>query len=377
MKKIKIFAVPSHGNEERVQAVDFARIIQPMKFLNGYSDKEVEFEVKIFDIDAVKLTAKISKEEQSKLGFDWETVAKNYDIVYFNYMANPWQFAAMGAMVRKYNKIIVLDVDDALWNVLPDNLSAYEAWKPGSDNIRNFNSICNEVDYITVTNRYLKNVVLNNTTKSADRVIIFPNYVDLDLYSHRSEFKDDGKIQLTHFGSGTHFISLEEKEFVSGIDRVMKEYPNVTFKTVGAHKSKFKMKWGKRYNHAFGSIDIYDWVKNFFPKYMDETDIMVVPLTDNIYNRAKSSIKFIESASAKKPGVWQNIRQYQEVIKDGENGFLAKTAKEWHESIKALIDDAYFRRKAGEAAFKTMEDNWQMKDHTIDYADFFKSILTR
>lgn len=371
MKTIKIFAFPSHGNNERVQAVDFARIIQPMEFLNKYSDDEVKFEVKIFDIDAIKLTPS----QQIDLGMEWEEVAKNNDIIYLNYTANAWQFAAMGAMARKYGRKIVLDVDDALWNILPDNQSAYEAWKPGSENIRVFNAICNEVDYITVTNRYLKNVVLNNTTKQANEVFIFPNYIDLDLYSHRSEFKDNGKIQLTHFGSGTHFISLEEKEFVDGIDRVLKEYPFVTFKTVGAHKSVFKHKWGQRYDHAFGSVDIYEWVKDKFPTFMDETDIMVVPLTDNIYNRAKSSIKFIESASAKKPGVWQNIRQYQEVIKDGENGFLAKTAKEWHESIKALIDDAYFRRKAGEAAFKTMEDNWQMKDHTIDYADFFKSIV--
>ncbi len=370
MKTIKIWGFPSHGLSDRTSGVDFVRVIQPLKFLNGYEHDGVKFETTVFDTDIIKL----SLEEQVKMGMEWEAVAKNNDIIFLNYVSDAWQFAAMGSMARKYGRKMVLDLDDALWNILKDN-AAYDGWQ--GENLKNFTAICNEVDYITVTNRYLKNVVLNNTTKQANEVFIFPNYIDLDLYSHRSKFKDDGDIQITHFGSGTHFISLQETEFVDGIDRVLKEYPNVTFKTVGAFISAFKNKWGKRYNHAFGHVDIYHWIqdKDRFPKYMDETDILVAPLTDNIYNRAKSSIKFIESASAKKPGVWQNIRQYQEVIKDGENGFLAKTAKEWHESIKALIDDAYFRRKAGEAAFKTTEDNWQMKDHTADYAEFFKSIV--
>ena len=84
---------------------------------------------------------------------------------------------------------------------------------------------------------------------------------------------------------------------------------------------------------------------------MRETDIFLAPLTDNLYNRCKSSIKFLETSSAKRVGVWQNIRQYQQVVEDGKNGFLARTAEDWYKSIKYLIDNPEERKRMGENAF--------------------------
>ena len=111
---------------------------------------------------------------------------------------------------------------------------------------------------------------------------------------------------------------------------------------------------------------------------MKETDIIVAPLTENLYNRCKSSIKFIEASSAKKPGVWQGIRQYQEAVDDGKNGFLASTSREWYESIKKLVDDKELRREMGKNAFKTVKEQWQVKDNLDQYGQFFKeTLLTR
>lgn len=352
MKK-KIFAFPTHGTTERTSGVDFARIIQPMSHLSKHPD----FEVHVFD----------PKEKT-----DWLTVAKEYDIIYFNYLNNAWGFAAMGSMARKFGVKLVMDVDDALWDILPDN-PAYEVYKKDGEQIKNFTAICNEVDYITTTSMYLKHVINNNTRKHPTAVKVFPNYIDLDLYSHRSPFKDTSEIMITHFGSTTHFIDLEEEEFIKGMDRIMAEYPNVKFRTVGAFMTKFREKWGQRYENAFGHADIYKWIKEKFPTYMDEADIIVTPLQKSIYTKSKSSIKFIEASSAGKPGIWQNIRQYDEVV-DGNNGFLAETAQEWYDALKMLIDDKTLRKKMGQRAFETVEKYWKIQDHTQDYADWFNKI---
>lgn len=360
MKTIKIFCLPSHQTKERTSGVDFARVIQPMKHLNGYSDDEVTFETTIFDIN--KKT-------------DWLHVAKTFDIIYFNYLNNPWGFAAMGAMARKHGVKIVMDLDDSLWNLHDDN-PAYSVYKKGEQALQDFTSICNEVDYITVTNDYLKHVVMNNTRKTAQEIFVFPNYVDLKFYKHRSPFKDDGRINLVHFGSTTHFIDLNNWEFVKGVDRIMKEYPQVYFKTIGAFIPAFKEKWGLRYENLYGHQDIYEWVKNYFPKFMDDTDILVVPLQDDIYNRSKSAIKWIEASSAKKPGVWSDIRQYREVIRNGENGFLAKKDTDWYKAIKRMIDDTDLRRRLGVMAFNDVKNDWTIQGHVGKYATFFKDILS-
>lgn len=360
MKKIKIFALPSHQTPDRTSGVDFARIIQPAKYLNGYKDEEVEFEVRQFDID-----------EKT----DWLGICQEYDIIYFNYLNSPWGFAAMGAMARKFGTKIVMDLDDNLWGIREDN-PAHAAYFKGSDALRDFIAICNEVDAMTVTNGYLKNVVVNNTYKKHEKIAVIPNYVDLEFYNHKSEFKDTEAIQLLHFGSTTHFEDLSSIEFIKGVDKIMKEYPNVSVLFVGAFLPKLKDLWGRRYETVYGHEDIYKWVKEKFPTFMDEADILIVPLEENPYTRCKSAIKWLEASSAKIPGVWQDIRQYKEVI-TGENGLLARTSQDWYNSIKRLIDDPKLRKRMGNQAYKDVKENWTIQGNIKDYANFFKSVVDK
>jgi len=354
----KVFALPSHAVVERTSGVDFARVIQPMQHL----DKEKDFKIQLYD---PKLNDKL----------DWVELIPQHDILFLNYTTNPWAFAIMGTIARKENRQIVMDIDDALWEVLPDN-TAYEVFKK-KEVKKTLTAICNEVDYVTCTNKYLKKVILDRTTKRYDEVIVMPNFIDLDLYKYRSPFKDSLDIKLLHFGSSSHFSSLQEVEFEKGLNRILGDYPNVTFKTIGSLIPKYKNRWGQRYSHGFGDVDVYKWIQEKFPTFLEEADIMVVPLTNNIYNKGKSCIKFIEASSAIKPGVWQNIRQYSEIIQEGENGFLAETEDEWYDAIKKLVESASLRKSIAKKAFETVQNGWQMKDNTHLYADFFRKILDR
>jgi glycosyltransferase involved in cell wall biosynthesis len=355
----KIFVFPSHSTPERTSGVDFARVIQPMEYLGKLDD----FQVRIYD--AKKDTA-----------MDWQWVTKNHDAIFFNYTASPWEFAKMGLMARKAGIPMIMDVDDSLWDIMPDN-PVYNSFKRGSDNIRNFTAICNEVDYMTTTSKYLRNVIANNTKKTTEKIKVFPNYIDLDnMYKHRCPFKDDQNIRLAHFGSTTHFIDLQDEEFMNGIDMVMKEFPNVTLQTVGAMIPKYRYKWGFRYENSFGHQDVYKWASTRLPPLANEWDIIVTPLSENRYTKCKSFIKFLESSSLMKPGVWQKIRQYEEVVDNGKNGFLAMYAEDWYLSIKALIEDKQLRQDIAKNAYNTVQEHWQIKDNVDKYAVFMREILT-
>lgn len=699
----KVFCLPSHATKERTSGVDFTRIIQPMKHLNGKRG----YETFVYDPKV---------EELHNEPLEWLPVAQKYDLFYFNYIHNPWGFAAMGAMARGHNTKLVMDTDDAIWYIKQDN-PAYQVYQKGGEALRNFTSICNEVDKITVTNNYLKNVVLDKTNKDPDDVIVIPNYIDLTLYNFKPPFKDDGRINLVHHGcfddrteiltengfklfkdlkkekvatlnnegvleyqkpikyqkykydadliyaegkqfsyavtpnhqlytkkrgkeygitiaedvykkhhfikkdalwvgkdekfikiagkkllvyewlkffgfwlaegwtskstmrqksgnitncmqvgvvqrkengyleemirllnsfgfntyvnkrqvrvcnkvfweymkqfgeaknkfipqeikslssrklkilldwyikgdghigkngrirattiskqlvddlteialkvgwsanyykkeskdvvieerfipkercqpcyvvsflrntgkknclhshvfpkhqskkhykgyvydvevpnhtlyvrrngkcmwsgnSTTHFDDLVEPEFVKGVDRIMEEFPQVTLQFVGAFIPRFRERWGGRYINSFGHQDLYKWVGGRYREFMKEADIMITPLTNGIYNRCKSGIKFLENSAAGKAGVYQRLRQYEELIEEGKNGYLADTASEWYGALKKLIIDSKHRKSVGEAAYRTIQAH-TIQDHVDKYADMFDALLDK
>lgn len=351
---MKVYAFPPHCRDNRTSGVDFARVIQPMKMVA----KQSGFDVKIFQSVTNKLD-------------DWRDIGKEFDVIFFNYITNDWGYAYMGCYNRMYKHKIVLDVDDNLWNVLPDN-SSYEHYKKDGEGVRNFTAICRDVDVITTTNSYLRNVIHHNTGVDLERIHVIPNCIDLSVYNTTVAPRNAYDVVIGHMGSTSHFASLQEPEFVKGMDRIMKEFPNVKFRTIGALIPKFKKAWGLRYENDFGHEDIYEWAK-LLPKKMEDIDFVAVPLTNNQYNRCKSSIKFLETASTKRTGVYQAIRQYQEIV-DGNNGFLAGDAESWYNSMKILIENKQKRDEMAENAYKTVVNGWQMKDHVQKYVDLLKSL---
>lgn len=354
----KIFALESHSNylngDNKMSGVDFVRIVQPMKHLS----KQKGFKVHIWN-------------NSQDPNLNWDDVTKEYNVIYLSYTPNDWSYAAMGCFARKNGCKIIYDIDDNLWDILPDNV-AYETYKPGSQALHIINCILQDVDYVTTTNQFLKNAMAHKAMIPFEKIKVFPNYIDLDLYGYKPEFKDTRELQITHYGSTTHFTSLQEKVFLDAITRLMGDYPNLTFETVGAFIPALKMKYGQRYISSTGSPNLYSWVNNKYPSVMDRTDVFVAPLTDNTYNKSKSGIKFLEISAAGKPGVYQDIRQYKELI-NGENGLLAYTTNEWYDCLKRLLEDKELRRSVGQKAFESLKP-YTIQAHINDYVDFFKSL---
>ncbi len=361
MKTIKIYAFSTHQTKERTSGVDFCRVIQPMKALDGYCDGEVKFEVTFHNIH---------KKKQD----NWLAIAKEYDLIFTNYTVLDWGFAYMGLAVRKEGKKMIMDIDDAVWHIGKDNI-AHDAMKELSGP-QKISCMLAEVDGITCTNRYLKNVILNYVKKDSDKIAVLSNQIDLSLYNTTHPAKDTNTITLLHFGATGHFLDQLDPEFVKGMDRIFREYPNVRFKAIGSFISELRKKWGRRYENDFGDVDIYKWISDKFPCFMEECDIMVVSLLDNIYNRSKSDVKFLESASAMKPGVFAAVRPYTDTIINGETGYLAKTSGDWYKYLKLLIDSKEERQRIGENAYDYVVANRQMKSNIKPYAEFIKKILS-
>ena len=355
---MKIFVYPAHCDGKHIPGVDYVRVIRPMEELA----KQPGFEVEIYNGENTGDWRKYAKK-----------LAKEFDVLYLNYTTNAWGYVAIASQFDMAGKKIVYDIDDLIWEIQEDN-AAYSVYAPGSEGRATITDIiARGCDAVTCTNDFLRKGIAEYTGKELDKIKVFKNYIDLDLYKWKSKRKDSYEITIGYFGSSSHFNDLVNPGFIDALERIMAEYPQVRFYTIGAMIQSIKKKFGSRYTTGFGDHDIYKWVK-MMPLLLADVDIFVAPLKDLTYARAKSGIKYLEYSSMQVPGVYQDIRQYHEIVEDGKNGFLCKTTTEWYKSLKALIEDKELRRKIGLEAYKTVKKDWQIQNNVKQYVDFFNEL---
>lgn len=76
-------------------------------------------------------------------------------------------------------------------------------------------------------------------------------------------------------------------------------------------------------------------------------DIGIMVLPDNEWTRGKGGYKLLQYMAVGIPCVASPVGINKELIRDGENGFLATTEEEWYENLSLLIDNPELRKKMG------------------------------
>jgi glycosyltransferase involved in cell wall biosynthesis len=352
---MKILALESHYIHPSLpwvtSGVDYARIVNPMKHLAKVDGFEVD----------------IRKDPFTKQK-NWNEITKYYDAIYTSYLDSDWGYVALAVYARMNNCKVVIDLDDNIWKV-DKSSPVYKSLHPGSWNLYVAESVLADVEYLTTTNTYLRYRICEHCHRRHDQVKVFPNYIDLDLYHYEPKPRT-GSLVIQYHGSSTHFKDLMDSPFVEGLGQVLKEFPEVKFQTVGMFLPQLKTRWGRQYAFKLGERDFDKWVP-LWNKL--EADIVVAPLHDSEFSKSKSPIKYLENSAHYWPGVYQNIRQYKEVIKQGKTGFLASTSDDWYTYLKTLIQNPELRQQIGYNAYQDIVTNWQIKNHVEEYAEYFLS----
>jgi glycosyltransferase involved in cell wall biosynthesis len=65
----------------------------------------------------------------------------------------------------------------------------------------------------------------------------------------------------------------------------------------------------------------------------------------------------------------------EDLVRSGENGFLASTDDEWVEALTKLADDAELRRRLGAAGRKTIEESYSGHVVAARFAEAVRSTL--
>lgn len=244
-------------------------------------------------------------------------------------------------LVRRWKIPIVYDIDEPLFVpcVSPIN---------GSFNKLRFFSKVDELfkmsDCIFVVNQ----VIGDYARKFNDDVEIVPMTIDINRYKPSEQPKTNEKPKIAWVGTWSNQPNVELA--IPPMRELRKDH-DFTFRIVADNVMSFDGL----------DVDFVPWAYNVEVPNLQESDIGVVPVKASDWSPWKFFFKTIQFMGLGMPIVASATGSNLEIIKDGVNGFLARTESEWYEKLKLLIENPELRLRLGSEARKTAVEKFDIE----------------
>jgi glycosyltransferase involved in cell wall biosynthesis len=234
-------------------------------------------------------------------------------------------------------KRVVVDLDDD-FNSIPKHNPAYNYTGAGSNPV-----------YLTNLRRLLQHPNVLTTYASDELVnrykndgVIIPNSWDDENKNWEFGKPKHDTINIGFTGTATHREDFNIIEPV--IKKILDEYKNVRFVCqLDEQIYKRFLLYPEEQKLFLPPLPFVD-----YPLSYRMFDILVVPLRDTHFNRAKSDIKLLECGVSKTPYVASNLPFYSEW---GVGGFTVADDG-WEQALRTLIESEQTRREMGEAGYE-------------------------
>jgi GT2 family glycosyltransferase/spore maturation protein CgeB len=255
---------------------------------------------------------------------------------------------------RALGKKIIYEIDDNLINMPADHpVAAYFA--PLTANIIRDAS---RADAVTVTTPELAKVfaAYNRNT------YVLPNCIDERLWSAEpgqtvKEDSADDRIVIGYMGTQTHDMDFEP--VVPAIRNLLRKYRGKVVFRFWGHVPKQLA--GVEGVEVIGALDVYyyQFAQVFKTVHFD---LALAPLIDNEFNRCKSSVKFLEYAVCRIPGIYSRVTPYATSVADGTTGLLVSNEPAaWEAAMIRLIENRGLRESIAQNAYQEV-----ITKHTVE-----------
>jgi len=296
------------------------------------------------------------------------------DIVVVQRAHHPSMFE-MFDWAKSIGKVMVYEIDDYLQGVDPTN-PAYRSWTPAGPHLQRALALMEKADAMTVTTDRLQ----REYAPWNKNIFVIPNFLDKTLFPPAKKVYKDKLIRIGYTGFSSHQKDLELIDDI--MTKICEKYPEVRFKVMGIIP-EHAFKRIPQYNYKYRGVKIKSQLEYisgtditaYFYKLADQGwDIGLAPLIDNSFNACKSDLKIKEYGALSIPVVASNVYPYQKAIKQGYNGFLASTGKEWYEAIEKLILDKKLRQEIGNNNLVWVNENGWIQDNVAVWINTYQHI---
>ena len=267
---------------------------------------------------------------------------------------------------KKMDFKVVYEIDDI---VFYEDIPKYNKFRGAfvDDEIRNATiDMMGMCDEITVTCDFMKQYYMEKTGNK--NITVIPNYPPrawLDQFDEltveKNYSKRKKKPRVLYAGSGAHFDVdnnvNQQDDFGHVCDTVIKTMNKYQWIFIGAFPRRLTQ-YVKQ-----GKIEFHNWTYLMdYPRLVQKVkpNVMVAPLADNNFNRAKSDLKFIEGCALGAPAICQDLCTYENAY------FKFTTGDEMVDQIDHVMSDKTFYMKQVRKGRQYIEGRWLENPQNLD-----------
>ena len=247
-----------------------------------------------------------------------------------------WQLA----LLRRSADLLLFDLDDAVF--LRDSYSRRGLHDPGR--LRRFAATVRACDAVIAGNSFLRDQAARWAGRSTVHVI--PTCVDPRRYPLAKHARSGSGVQLVWVGSSSTLRGLEACTPL--LEEVGRRVPGLRLKLVC---DRFL-----RLGHL--AVVPEPWTEADEAAALARADVGISWVPDDLWSRGKCGLKVLQYMAAGLPVIANPVGVHAEMIRHGENGFLAETPGQWAEAVGRLARDPALRRRMGRAGRRRVESDY-------------------
>lgn len=199
---------------------------------------------------------------------------------------------------HKQGAKIAIDYDDCLWEELPAYNNCNIRWKENNDDMTEY--LGQLADLVTVSTDELTESIRRLGYKN---IIVLKNCLEYNRWRF-DYYAPSAKLSFFYAGSPTHWSADNYGDFTP---ELVKYLYNKEVNVMG-HSPSFIQNAHTVCNWV--DINAYPTV---FAKYALRSKFIIAPLQDNLFNRCKSNLKYLESAAIGRVCLCSDVGEYKKI----------------------------------------------------------------
>jgi len=282
--------------------------------------------------------------------------ARNYDAVVVFREAALLGPALYERLLTWTGKPIIFDFDDAIWAPGPDISNGVFT------HLHFFgktSTICRIAAACTVGNGYLAGYARQRNPHT----VIVPTSIELDDYPLIPEPRSVEPFVVCWTGSTSTLAHFEYAR--EALERVALQVP-LAVKVICSEPPKVPI--------AGAEMRFVRWTAKNEAQEVGDSHVGIMPLPDNAFTRGKCGLKALQYMATGRPVVLSPVGVNTDIVRDGENGFLASTTDEFVDALLQLAASEPLRRRLGAAGRKTVEASFSAEVVAAQFAQVVRSV---